>query len=387
MSGEQVVRIMIDRLQSRLQHILGRQPLDLDYLQFICTQEMVLFSAFSDQVYLPESIVDGLAELYRLVTEEKSNEVLEVLIQVTHGAAGRPRFDVSQDYLLHLLHQGLPVSCIASLLGVSKRTVYRRMADLNITVRGLYSTLSDSELDNLVGEIKESMPHAGYRLVKGVCKPEDIGFSGRELRPQCIVLTPWIMYLGVANNNLSSTALAFFQQSIEHYGFPLRIERLWRDVWCAVTTIYYSVLHSLEDDGFFDLSNNMHLFSCHYVFLPRIQASLDAFHDGWDNHPIRTEGNMTPNQLWEMGNIQHAVAEPEFENTEELYLQHLDWEDCGLPYDSQHGVIVPMADRLLSPEELAGLQAAIDPMGPSTSYGTDIYLATTHYIQHILGKQ
>ncbi|CAM4611380.1 unnamed protein product [Leuciscus chuanchicus] len=70
---------------------------------------------------------------------------------------------------------------------------------------------------------------------------------------------------------------------------------------------------------------------------------------------------MTPNQLWEMGNIQHAVAEPEFENTEELYLQHLDWEDCGLPYDSQHGVIVPTADSLLSPEELAGLQAAIDP--------------------------
>ncbi|KTF92969.1 hypothetical protein cypCar_00035944 [Cyprinus carpio] len=166
-----------------------------------------------------------------------------------------------------------------------------------------------------------------------------------------------------------------------------RIERLWRDVWCAVTTIYYSVLHSLEDDGFIDLSNNMHLFSCHYVFLPRIQASLDAFHDGWDNHPIRTEGNMTPNQLWEMGNIQHEVAEPEFENTEELYLQHLDWEDCGLPYDSQHGVIVPTADSLLSPEELAGLKAAIDPMRPSMSYGTDIYLETTHYIQHILGKQ
>ncbi len=30
------------------------------------------------------------------------------------------------------------------------------------------------------------------------------------------------MYLGAANNNLASTALAFFQQSVEHYGFPLR---------------------------------------------------------------------------------------------------------------------------------------------------------------------
>ncbi len=158
---------MLERLQSRLIHILSRQPLDLDYLQFICTQEIVLCSAFSEQIPLPESIMDGLTHLYRLVTQHKSNQVLEVFVEVSHGAAGRPRFQVSQDYLVHLLHQGLKVSWIASLLGVSMRTVYRRMAELNITVRGLYSTLSDSELDNLIAEIKEDMPHAGYRLVKG----------------------------------------------------------------------------------------------------------------------------------------------------------------------------------------------------------------------------
>ncbi len=158
---------MLERLQSRLIHILSRQPLDLDYLQFICTQEMVLCSAFSEQISLPEIIMDDLTHLYRLVTRHKSNQVLEVFIKASHGAAGRPRFQVSQDYLVHLLHQGLKFSWIASLLGVSRRTVYRRMAELNITVRGLYSTLSDSKLDNLIAEIKEDMPHAGYRLVKG----------------------------------------------------------------------------------------------------------------------------------------------------------------------------------------------------------------------------
>ncbi len=149
----------------RLIHILSRQPLDLDYFQFICTQEMVLCSAFSEKISLPESIMDGLTHLYRLVTQHKSNQVLEVFIEVSYGAAGRPRFQVSQYYLVHLLHQGQ--INIASLLGVSRRTVYRRMGELNITVRGLYSTLSDSELDNLIAEIKEDMPHAGYWLVKG----------------------------------------------------------------------------------------------------------------------------------------------------------------------------------------------------------------------------
>ncbi|KAJ4948046.1 hypothetical protein JOQ06_019587 [Pogonophryne albipinna] len=31
-----------------------------------------------------------------------------------------------------------------------------------------------------------------------------------------------IMFLGAANNNLASTALAFFQKSVDRYGFPLR---------------------------------------------------------------------------------------------------------------------------------------------------------------------
>lgn len=56
-------------------------------------------------------------------------------------------------------------------------------------------------------------------------------------------------------------------------------------------------LHTLEEGGLLDLSSSLDLFCCHYVFLPRLQASLDTFRETWDNHPIRTEQNMTPQQL------------------------------------------------------------------------------------------
>ena len=93
-----------------------------------------------------------------------------------------------------------------------------------------------------------------------------------------------------------------------------RIERLWRDLWVAVTCIYYDVLHYLEEEGFLSIANETHLFCCHFVFLPRLQDDLDTFRNGWDNHPLRTESNMTPNQLWELGRTHYPIPGPD--NTE-----------------------------------------------------------------------
>lgn len=79
-----------------------------------------------------------------------------------------------------------------------------------------------------------------------------------------------------------------------------RIERLWRDVWNVVTNIYYDLLHRLEEDRLLDPTNCTDLFCAQYVFLPRIQADLETFIEGWNNHSLRTERNYTPNQLWRL---------------------------------------------------------------------------------------
>lgn len=157
--------------------------LDIDYLEFVCSQEVVLVSALSNQVLIPKAIVDALTELHKLVVEERQNRVPKVLVQVTHGVTGRPRFDLSPDSLLHLLNLGLPVPCIANLMGVSStRTIYRRMSESAFSVRALYSTCSDTELDNLVTDIKKDMPHAGYRLVKGTLQSRGFRVQWERVR-------------------------------------------------------------------------------------------------------------------------------------------------------------------------------------------------------------
>lgn len=73
----------------------------------------------------------------------------------------------------------------------------------------------------------------------------------------------------------------------------------------AVTCIYYDVLHNLEEEGLLDISNTAHLFCCHYVFLPRLEDDLNTL------NTLRTENNMSPNQLWELGHRYHLVPVPE----------------------------------------------------------------------------
>lgn len=78
-----------------------------------------------------------------------------------------------------------------------------------------------------------------------------------------------------------------------------------------MTHLYYDVLHSLEEDGLLDLSDTVHMFCVHHVFLPRLADALHTFTEGWDNHPLKSEGGLTPNQLWVLGHMQNPAAETE----------------------------------------------------------------------------
>ncbi len=55
------------------------------------------------------------------------------------------------------------------------------------------------------------------------------------------------------------------------------IGRLWREVFRCTTFLFYCVFYALEDAGYLDLDNEIHMFVLHYVFLPRINFSLQAF--------------------------------------------------------------------------------------------------------------
>lgn len=83
-----------------------------------------------------------------------------------------------------------------------------------------------------------------------------------------------------------------------------RIERLWRDMHCCVTQLFYRLFYHLEYNNLLDPLNEAHLAAINYMFKPRINQAFNHFKDGWNSHAVRTAHNLSPHQLFVSGALQ-----------------------------------------------------------------------------------
>lgn len=80
-----------------------------------------------------------------------------------------------------------------------------------------------------------------------------------------------------------------------------RVERAHRDIYSGVLAFYARIFEAMEDEDILDILDDVHLYSLHYVFIPRINRSLDEFIQQMNNHPVSSENNLSPLQMWEKG--------------------------------------------------------------------------------------
>jgi hypothetical protein len=144
-----------------------------------------------------------------------------------------------------------------------------------------------------------------------------------------------VVFLKCSDNNRASTVCKSFVQATENFGWPSRlrsdkggenvdvafamflvkglnrgshiagssthnqrIERLWRDVFRCVCALYYSLFYMLEDFGFLSPTDDVDLFCLHFIFTPIINRALKEYSEAHNHHPLRTEHNWSPYQLW-----------------------------------------------------------------------------------------
>ena len=83
------------------------------------------------------------------------------------GTPGRPAYDIPRDQLAYLLENRFTCVQIAEMLGVSLRTVRRRMSAYNLSTRMYFTVISDEQLDEIVREIQHSFPTCGNVQMQG----------------------------------------------------------------------------------------------------------------------------------------------------------------------------------------------------------------------------
>ena len=84
------------------------------------------------------------------------------------GQRGRPKYILPQEQVEFLVERRFSVPQMSKLLGVSSRTVERRMSEYGLSIRQTYSAINDNELDDLLRRILREFPNVGYKRMTGL---------------------------------------------------------------------------------------------------------------------------------------------------------------------------------------------------------------------------
>ena len=84
-----------------------------------------------------------------------------------NGLIGRPRFVIPRQQLLYLVENHFTVPQMSEMLGVSVRTLHRRLSQYGLSIHSQYSELTDNDLDRLIKSIHDQFPMCGYRQMNG----------------------------------------------------------------------------------------------------------------------------------------------------------------------------------------------------------------------------
>lgn len=87
-------------------------------------------------------------------------------VQPSSGVRGRPPFVIAKDQLVYLNSLRFSWSDIASLLGVSRMTVYRRRRDYGMLDEPSRS-MSEGDLYQLIKDLRSELPNVGEAMVIG----------------------------------------------------------------------------------------------------------------------------------------------------------------------------------------------------------------------------
>lgn len=443
----------------------------LDFLLAMFTRLIINFPNDNIQRFLPEIInLKRQLETKIEILNSENNNPINNFISYKH-TSGRPTILISENAIRILRKEGFSWKKIATIFGISSKTIQRRRREFNIPDDiGEYTQLTNEQIDGVVRIIRQEQPFSGQIIIMGTLRSLGIKIHRQRLRDSLYridsfrIVNRWahiiprrvyhvagpnslwhidgnhklikwkfvihggidgftrmITFLHCSSNNRSETVLKYFLDGCNKFGIPIRvradkggenilvknwmenyrglnqgsfiaglsvhnqrIERLWVDLKNVVLKMYSAVFHFLEEHHNLVTNNMVYMFCLHYIFLPRINRSLEIFVDSWNNHSIRTEHNSTPRQLFIKGMIENG-----FRGMENLDINineyGIDWEGP-VPTENIEQVVCEDPHKVLTDEHLLELKNRLNPLEDDECYGINVYTKCLRIVTELLSR-
>ncbi|RXN33273.1 hypothetical protein ROHU_004340 [Labeo rohita] len=105
--SQAVTRLLLERLLSRLQEAMQRLPLDLDYLYFICTNDLILITSHASREHVPHEDLNILVQDSTYPLEEQNVGVVVPQVECL----------LSENEMAQLRTTINPIACLRNMLG------------------------------------------------------------------------------------------------------------------------------------------------------------------------------------------------------------------------------------------------------------------------------
>ena len=129
------------------------------------------------------SIIETLQDAKRLLGEVNEDIYYQHQpFKVFSGCKGRPRYEIPHEQLELFLEYRFSLKLMSEMLGISAKTVGRRLKELGLSISDSYSCIIDSELDSIITSILSDFPNCGYKRMSGFLKARGLCLQQSRIR-------------------------------------------------------------------------------------------------------------------------------------------------------------------------------------------------------------